>query len=137
MLHQSAIFEKQLPPFCQIWIISHTWSCGSRQRDTNSSGWKFGLNDLAVEGLTFCAAPFITVIFPAFWSWLFSSYYYSLVTCHHSQRMLSCKFLFGVRAAGALVQWLKILIGKSVVAGSNPTLAFRFQTTKCFFLAHP
>ena len=29
-----------------------TWSCGSRQRDTNSSGWKFELNILAVKGLT-------------------------------------------------------------------------------------
>ena len=28
-----------------------TWSCGSRQRDTTSSGWKFQLNNLAVEGL--------------------------------------------------------------------------------------
>ena len=28
-----------------------TWSCGSRQRDTTSSGWKFKLNNLAVKGL--------------------------------------------------------------------------------------
>ena len=30
-----------------------TWSCGSRQRDTTSSGWKFQLNNLAVKGLTY------------------------------------------------------------------------------------
>ena len=28
-----------------------TWSCGSRQRDTTLSGWKFRLNNLAVKGL--------------------------------------------------------------------------------------
>ena len=28
-----------------------TWSCGSRQRDTTSSGWKFKLNNLAVKRL--------------------------------------------------------------------------------------
>ena len=28
-----------------------TWSCGSRQRDTTSSGWKFKLNNLAAKGL--------------------------------------------------------------------------------------
>ena len=28
-----------------------TWSCGSRQRDTTSSGWKFKLNNLAGKGL--------------------------------------------------------------------------------------
>ena len=32
--------------------FSLTWSCGSRQRDTTSSGWKFKLNNLAVKGLT-------------------------------------------------------------------------------------
>ena len=32
--------------------FSLTWSCGSRQRDTTSSGWKFILNNLAVKGLT-------------------------------------------------------------------------------------
>ena len=31
--------------------FSLTWRCGSRQRDTTSSGWKFKLNDLAVKGL--------------------------------------------------------------------------------------
>ena len=31
--------------------FSLTWSCGSRQRDTTSSGWKFKLNNLAVKGL--------------------------------------------------------------------------------------
>ena len=31
--------------------FSLTWSCGSRQRDTISSGWKFKLNNLAVKGL--------------------------------------------------------------------------------------
>ena len=30
-----------------------TWSCGSRQRDTTSSGWTFQLNNLAVKGLIF------------------------------------------------------------------------------------
>ena len=49
--HQSAIFENSWLPFCQIWIISLTWSCGSRQRDTISSVWKFRLNNSAVEGL--------------------------------------------------------------------------------------
>ena len=29
-----------------------TWSCGSRQRDTTSSGWKFRLNNLAGKGLS-------------------------------------------------------------------------------------
>ena len=32
--------------FCSL-----TWSCGSRQRDTTSSGWKFRLDNLAVKGL--------------------------------------------------------------------------------------
>ena len=32
--------------------MSLTWSCGSRQRNTTSGGWKFKLNNLAVEGLT-------------------------------------------------------------------------------------
>ena len=32
--------------------FSLTWSCGSRQRDTTSSGWKFSLNNLAVKGLS-------------------------------------------------------------------------------------
>ena len=31
--------------------FSLTWSCGSRKRDTTSSGWKFKLNNLAVKGL--------------------------------------------------------------------------------------
>ena len=31
--------------------FSLTWSCGSRQRDTTSSEWKFRLNILAVKGL--------------------------------------------------------------------------------------
>ena len=31
--------------------FSLTWSCGSRQRGTTSSGWKFSLNNLAVKGL--------------------------------------------------------------------------------------
>ena len=31
--------------------FSLTWSCGSRQRDTTSSEWKFRLNNLAVNGL--------------------------------------------------------------------------------------
>ena len=38
-----AQFGNSYPPFswfCQIWIFSLTWSCGSRQRDTTSSGWK-------------------------------------------------------------------------------------------------
>ena len=51
MWHQPASYEKSWPPFCQIWIFSLTWSCGSRQRDTASSGWKFKLNNLAVKGL--------------------------------------------------------------------------------------
>ena len=33
-------------------IFSLTWSCGSRQRDTISSGWKFRLNNLAVKELS-------------------------------------------------------------------------------------
>ena len=36
-----------------------TWSCGSRQRDTISSGWKFRLNNLAVKGLMFCSIDFV------------------------------------------------------------------------------
>ena len=31
--------------------FSLTWSCGSRQRDTTSSGWKFRFLNLAVKGL--------------------------------------------------------------------------------------
>ena len=31
--------------------FSLTWSCGSRQRDTTLSEWKFRLNNLAVKGL--------------------------------------------------------------------------------------
>ena len=31
--------------------FSLTWSCGSRQRDTTSSGWKFRLNNLAAKEL--------------------------------------------------------------------------------------
>ena len=33
--------------------FSLTWSCGSRQRDTTSSGWKFRLKNLAVQRLRF------------------------------------------------------------------------------------
>ena len=38
--------------------FSLTWSCGSRQRDTTSSGWKFSWNNLAVKGLTSQATQF-------------------------------------------------------------------------------
>ena len=38
--------------FVKSEIFSLTWSCGSRQRDTISSGWKFRLNNLAVKGLS-------------------------------------------------------------------------------------
>ena len=31
--------------------FSSTWSCGSRQRDTTSCGWKLQLNTLAIKGL--------------------------------------------------------------------------------------
>ena len=31
--------------------FSLTWSCGSRQRDTTSSGWKLQINNLAAKGL--------------------------------------------------------------------------------------
>ena len=34
-----------------------TWSCGSRQRDTTSSEWKFKLNNLAVKGVMYEPAP--------------------------------------------------------------------------------
>ena len=34
--------------------FSLTWSCGTRQRDTTSSGWKFSLNNLAVKGVVNC-----------------------------------------------------------------------------------
>ena len=37
--------------FVKSELFSLTWSCGSRQRDTTSSGWKFRLNNLAVKGL--------------------------------------------------------------------------------------
>ena len=36
--------------FAKSESFSLTWSCGSRQRDTASSGWKFELNNLAVGG---------------------------------------------------------------------------------------
>ena len=51
MWHQSAIFETVDRHFVKSEIFSLTWSCGSRQRDTTSSGWKFRLNNLVVEGL--------------------------------------------------------------------------------------
>ena len=37
--------------FVKSEYFSLTWSCGSRQRDTTSRGWKFRLNNLAVKGL--------------------------------------------------------------------------------------
>ena len=37
--------------FVKSEIFSLNWSCGSRQRDTTSSGWKLKLNNLAVKGL--------------------------------------------------------------------------------------
>ena len=37
--------------FVKSELFSLTWSCGSRQRDTTSSEWKFRLNNLAVKGL--------------------------------------------------------------------------------------
>ena len=37
----------------------HTWGCGSRQRDTTSSGWKFWLNNLAVKGLNSANAEYL------------------------------------------------------------------------------
>ena len=37
--------------FVKSEYFSFTWSCGSRQRDTISSGWKFRLNNMAVKGL--------------------------------------------------------------------------------------
>ena len=39
--------------------FSLTWSCGSRQRDTTLSGWKFKLNNLAAKGLReiYCFSP--------------------------------------------------------------------------------
>ena len=40
--------------FAKTELVSLTWSCGSRQRNTASSGWKFRLNNLAVKGLTCC-----------------------------------------------------------------------------------
>ena len=38
--------------------------------------------------------------------------------------------MFGIAhltKAGALVQWLKLLLGKAEIAGSSPTQAFKFQ----------
>ena len=37
--------------FVKSELFSLTWSCGSRQRVTTSSGWIFQLNNLAVKGL--------------------------------------------------------------------------------------
>ena len=45
MWHQSAIFEKSWPPFCQIWIFF------TNLKLWIESGWKFRLNNLAVKGL--------------------------------------------------------------------------------------
>ena len=36
--------------FVKSELFSLTWSCGTRQRNTTSSGWKFRLNNLAVRG---------------------------------------------------------------------------------------
>ena len=38
--------------FVKYEYLSLTWSCGSRKRDTTSSGWKLKLNNLAAKGLT-------------------------------------------------------------------------------------
>ena len=54
--------------------FSLTWSCGSRQRDTTSSEWKFKLDNLAAKGLIwlailmngFNAAPFFEEIWNLF-----------------------------------------------------------------------
>ena len=43
--------KKVDPHFVKSEYFSLTWSCGSRKRGTTSSGWKFKLNNLAVEGL--------------------------------------------------------------------------------------
>ena len=45
MWHQSARFENSWPPFCQVWIISLTWSCQSRQQvgeNSNEIIWRLG-----------------------------------------------------------------------------------------------
>ena len=39
-------------PFVKSEYLSLTWSCGSRQRDTTLSGWKFRLNNISVKGLS-------------------------------------------------------------------------------------
>ena len=47
----SKIWNLLTPILSNLNNFSLTWSCGSRQRDTTSSGWKFKLNNLAAEGL--------------------------------------------------------------------------------------
>ena len=37
--------------FVKSEFFSLNWSCGSRQRDTTSSEWKFKLKNLAVKGV--------------------------------------------------------------------------------------
>ena len=41
-------------------------------------------------------------------------------------------FITTDQRAGALVQWLKLPVWKSEIAGSNPTLALKFQRNKLF-----
>ena len=53
-----------------IYIFSLTWSCGSRQRDTTSSGWKFKWKNLAVKGLMLFWCIKMTTSYSCFFSHL-------------------------------------------------------------------
>ena len=46
-----------------------TWSCGSRQRDTTSSGWKFKMNNLAVKWLIRCKKRDVDPMLGQFCRW--------------------------------------------------------------------
>ena len=57
--------------FVKSEYFSLTWSCGSRQRDTILSGWKFRLNNLAVKGLIMSMLKYADISYLCFlWSGL-------------------------------------------------------------------
>ena len=64
--------------FVKCESFSLTWSCGSRQRDTTSSEWKFQLNNLAVKVLNVLVFFFCFIWIPMLW--VYGHYIY--FNCH-------------------------------------------------------